>query len=357
MVKIRKLRKKYSYRRRGVHGRIRVPAHRVTYYTKRRNYAAFKFVSPWKQFQEEGEVEPEYAKFGTRKLRVGEERELARLEKELAELRRRKLEREKLFKELETPPKIKFEEPEQKIKQPAESKIITDLKKKVEKITPEQVVQRHKAEAAELRKQEKEELKGRFIAEKSLSPEVASIAVQKYEALLKQDPKGRNIGEDWIFNRAARLAIGESKGEQKVIPGVKTYSDSDYIAEIQKLGFPERDAQNLFFNLSHENVINKTPQQVAKMVEKIPQLEYREGMLIESKPESPTIEYTSKVLDRLLPRREDLQKLNRISVINKLRKDLTDVPDADDTKLKDFFNMDKPLKEVLKDEIESEAKN
>ena len=81
--------------------------------SRKKNYGAFKFVSPWQQLREKGRVEPDYARFGTGKLKVGDEREILKLQKELSELQRSKTEREKLIKEIETPPKVKFEEEEQ----------------------------------------------------------------------------------------------------------------------------------------------------------------------------------------------------------------------------------------------------
>ena len=102
----------------------------------KKNYGAFKFISPWKQLQETGEVEPDFARFGTRKLRVGEEREILKLEKELSDLRRSKVEREKLVKELEKPPKVKFEDEKPRKEINPEGKFIINLKKKVEETTP-----------------------------------------------------------------------------------------------------------------------------------------------------------------------------------------------------------------------------
>ncbi|MEK6829352.1 MAG: hypothetical protein AABY15_04440 [Nanoarchaeota archaeon] len=364
-TKIRKFRKKYSYRRKGVPGRIRVPAHRVTYHIKKRNYAAFKFISPWKQFQEEGEVEPDYAKFGTRKLNVGEERELARLEKELEELRKRKSERDNLIKELETPPKIKFEEPKRKKEPSQESKFIIDLEKKAEKITPEQIVQKHKAEAAEEKKREKQILTETFelkLKERGLKSEdiekAIPISIQKYDVLLKQDPKGRSLGIDYIENRAVKLTLDELKGKQRIVPGVKTYSDQDYIKEFKKLGYSQRDAENEFFKIPSDVVIGKTPQELIKVVERIPQVKFMEGELIDTSKIIPmSSEEASKILDELLPFRPDLQKHNKTDILHKLRNDIKETGHVPLSTLRDFFNMDKPLKEVLKDEkIEGEAK-
>lgn len=333
-----------------------------------KNYAAFKFVSPWQQIKDttkidpktgdiiHGNVEPDYARFGTRKLKMGSDRELDRLEKQrkllqedIARLRLQETEKVK-----EHTIKQKEETPKSKI--PKEARIIADIKKKAENLTPEKITQRHKSAAGEDRKTERDIQKEKFeviYKKKGYSPEkiaeLVPIAFRKRDALTKKDPGGRNIGIDKIDNTSAKLAEDEYKGKQKVIPGVKTYQEPEYIDEIKKLGFHERDAQNIFFNLPSEDVINKTPQQVAKMIDKMPGFEIKEGMITEVNQTTPTVEEASTILDRILPRREDLKKHNRISVINKLRKDLTDVP-SDDATLRDFFNMDKPLKEVLKDE-------
>lgn len=333
---------------------------------KRKSYGAFKFVSPWQQLKEttkidpktgeaiHGSVEPDYARFGAGKLKVGEDREIAKLQKELSGLIRQKVERQQLIKELETSKKVKFEEPQE---QPKQSKIIIALKKKVENVTPEQIVQRHKTAAGELRKQERDELKERFVSEKKLTPEVASIAIQKYNALLLQDPRGRSLGMDYIFNRAAKLAADESKGKQKVIPGVKTYQDSDYIQVLMDAGYAKHDAESKFFSAPQEEVSKRTPQQFIAFIEKMEQ---------PSLPESLSIDRASEIIDDLVQRRPDLKQHNRITLINKLRQDLKESEklfkqmDVRGEKevggiLKDFFNVDKPLKEVLEDEIKSEA--
>lgn len=337
-LKIKKLRRRYSYRRRGVYSRIKVPAHRVTYHLKPKTYPSFKFVSPFQQFREYGEYDPTYVGYSRQKKS------------------RRDISKD-MLKRLERPPVMDesklFNAPsDNKSKKiPVQSQIIMDITKKAEGLTEEIIAQRHKREAADKKKEE--QAREEIFRDFSLDPEVKNIAIKKLDVLYKQDPGGRNLNIKNLEKKAIDLAKLEISGKQKVIPGVKTYEDSDYITELTRAGYTRKDAENIFFSLDPNEVIKRTPQQLIPFAEKVSNLdlEMEEGELVDkSKIKSMTTDETSDILDKLFQFRPDLKQHNRMSLINKLRRDVRETGVSDTERLRDFFNMDKPLKEVLKDE-------
>ena len=348
--KIRKIRKGYNYRRKGVYGRVRVPAHKVTYYS-RTNLSSLR---PFKM---------------SKRDEASIQRDIKRIQQDVKKYYQQiyppsKEAESRIIKQLETPPKIKFEEELRKELSPKakkEIRIIHEIERKGEGLTEQKIAQRHRSEEGQKRAEEKKE--DPFF-DFRLSDNVKSLASKKYDLLLKRDPQGKNVDMNAAKKRAIYLAEEELKGQQKIIPGVQTYDEQEYIASLKELGLPEQEAKNIFFSTPSDEINKRTPEQFATYIDrslmKMGQSEFKEGEFIE-KPSTIQADEASSLIDDLIKVRPDLKNYNRITLINKLKSDLRET--SSETKgmnrselvrglLNDYFSVDKPLKESLESERE-----
>lgn len=353
--------------------RIRVKPHIRRLYKKKvkvrghnrrilKNYGAFKFIAPFEQFKQTGIVEPEFARFGTKKLKLSSEKKRREAEAKTPENIEEELQEIREAQRVKKPIILtkKPERPEGKLT--PDQKFIVEVAEKGEDLDEVKIAQMQKSRIGQI-------TESQFDRYSDLSNEDKKRAEKVLLNLETKDPKGRSIALNRLIRQAADIVREEKKtGKQTAIKDVKSFEDADFLEALQVAGFPKQQAEFLFFTgIPQDELKGKTPAQVVALAEKLEGAhatgELGEGMEFSSagKFESISQEKIFTLLDKLLDRRPDLKKFNRITLANKLRKDLRESASEFEKKgisgdsevlgeLTSLFSHDKPLKESIEEE-------
>lgn len=352
---------------------------KVRGYTRRilKNYAAFKFASPWEQLRKTGFVEPDYARFGADRLILPKERKIMELRGELQRLQPEKelieiteeiepleiIKSTRKIKEISEKDRMALNVAQQKTK-PKETTILPPATGKEK--TMKQMVHEHKSMAGQKSREEIEKKIGDpFEAIDNWTEENKKRARNILVAKLTKDPRGRDISIPQKIQETIHFVNQEiASGKQKSIKDVVSFHDSDFINALKDAGFSQQESTDFILRLPSEAFIGKTPKDIVKLKEgyekEVPV--FSEGEFTSAnKFESLSTEGVSGLLDKLIAQRPDLKDHNRIQLTNKLRKDLKQSSrelgeQGASTEseiigvLVTFFSHDKPLKDSLKEE-------